>query len=224
MTAPNTLHTYFLLDRSGSMESIAGDVVGGFNTFVASQQADGPDAVMTLIQFDTQDPFEVLADAVSIGEVPALTRTSFQPRGGTPLLDAVGQTIGTATDRQASRKAAAEPEEEILVVIFTDGEENSSSTYSGEAIRQLIAAKEALGWTFAYLGANQDAFATGAKLGIDRGNVLNYVADTRGADMAFSDLSTNVSSKRAKMRRGAAHRGAVFMESTAAQEDFEDRA
>src|SRR4051812_31279763 len=61
MKTDRQLHIYFLLDRSGSMQSMATDVIGGFNAFLASQQADGPDALLTLVQFDSEDPHEVLA-------------------------------------------------------------------------------------------------------------------------------------------------------------------
>ena len=64
------LHIYFVLDRSGSMESMASDVVGGFNGFLADQQSDGADALMTLIQFDSNDSHEVLADALPIAKSP----------------------------------------------------------------------------------------------------------------------------------------------------------
>ena len=49
------VHIYFVLDRSGSMQSIAPDVIGGFNAFLAAQQADGSDALLTLVQFDSQN-------------------------------------------------------------------------------------------------------------------------------------------------------------------------
>jgi hypothetical protein len=48
------------------MQSIAPDVIGGFNAFLAAQQADGSDALLTLVQFDSQDPHEVLVDAAAI--------------------------------------------------------------------------------------------------------------------------------------------------------------
>ncbi len=75
------LHIFFLLDRSGSMEPMADDVVGGFNGFLATQKAEGHDAVMTLVQFDSQDPHEVLVNAKPIAEVRPLERAKFQPRG-----------------------------------------------------------------------------------------------------------------------------------------------
>ena len=72
-----TTHIYFVLDRSGSMEAIADDVIGGFNTFLDEQAADGPDAAMTLIQFDTGNPFEILAEAAPVREMIRLDRDSW---------------------------------------------------------------------------------------------------------------------------------------------------
>src|SRR5688500_9013338 len=118
-------HIGFVLDRSGSMATIAEDVVGGFNTFLADQQADGNDAVMTLVQFDSQDPFEVLADAVPVAEMVPLTAATFVPRGGTPLFDALSRAITHVTARQATLAELDVPLEDILVVAFTDGQENS---------------------------------------------------------------------------------------------------
>src|SRR5690606_34951540 len=81
-------HFYVLLDRSGSMASMVDDVIGGFNQLIADQQADGPDARITLVQFDSQDPQEVLIDARRVSVSRPLSRATFVPRGGTPLLDA----------------------------------------------------------------------------------------------------------------------------------------
>ncbi|MEY3925763.1 MAG: hypothetical protein RIQ63_1114 [Actinomycetota bacterium] len=89
-----TNHTYVLIDRSGSMESIASDVIGGFNALVAEQQANGPDAKITVIQFDSQDPAAVMVAGIPVLEMTKLDRSVYQPRGGTPLLDATGMLIG----------------------------------------------------------------------------------------------------------------------------------
>ena len=87
--ASQGVHVHLLLDRSGSMASIASDVIGGFNEFLRDQQAKPGDCRMTLVQFDSQEPFELLAEARNIGEVPALDGGSYRPRGATPLLDAL---------------------------------------------------------------------------------------------------------------------------------------
>jgi hypothetical protein len=105
------VHIYFVLDRSGWMQSIAPDVMGGFNAFLVAQQADGSDALLTLVQFDSQDPHEVLVDAAAIQSAPPLTSASFVPRGGTRLYDAMGHIIADATIRAERRRIENEPEE-----------------------------------------------------------------------------------------------------------------
>jgi Mg-chelatase subunit ChlD len=196
------LHIYFVLDRSGSMESMANDVVGGFNGFLAAQQSDGPDALMTLVQFDSNDPHEVLADAVLIANVPPLTRESFVPRGGTPLYDAMGHAITDATIRIEQRRSAREPDESILFVTFTDGEENRSVEYRREQLFDLVKKHEQEGWTFAYLGANQDAYAESGRVGFSASSTQNFKGDAQGSREAFANLSLSVSSRRSKMRSG----------------------
>ena len=89
-------------------------MVGGFNAFLAQQQADGHDAVMTLVQFDSQDPHEVLFDATPLAQVRPLERARFQPRGGTPLYDAMGHLIADATIRAEKMAIDGRPAEEVL--------------------------------------------------------------------------------------------------------------
>lgn len=201
MTTTN-LHIYFVLDRSGSMESMASDVVGGFNGFLAEQQSDGPDALMTLIQFDSNDSHEVLADAVPIAEVRRLTRESFVPRGGTPLYDAMGHAITDATIRIEQRRGKRQPDESILFVTFTDGEENQSVEYRREQLFDLVKKHEQEGWTFVYLGANQDAYAEGGRVGFSASSTQNFKGDAQGSREVFANLSRSVSQRRYKMRSG----------------------
>ena len=206
MTTPAlALHIYFVLDRSGSMQSIAADVVGGFNSFLAAQRADGADAVLTLIQFDSQDSHEVLCDGMPIAEVPELTAHTFIPRGGTPLYDAMGHAIADAAIRAEQRSAQGLPAEEILFVTFTDGEENQSVEYTRDKIFQLIKKREDDGWSFAYLGANQDAYAEGGKIGYAAASTQNFAATPAGAAAALSSLSSAVVRRRQKMRTGQAY-------------------
>jgi hypothetical protein len=80
------MHISVVWDRSGSMASIADDIVGGFNEFLGRQRGEDGEARMTLAQFDDQDPFEVLIDGVPVREVTVLPREAYQPRGTTPLL------------------------------------------------------------------------------------------------------------------------------------------
>jgi Mg-chelatase subunit ChlD len=211
MTDTTNLHIYFVLDRSGSMESIASDVVGGFNAFLADQQADGADAVMTLVQFDSHDPHEVLAEALPIADVARLTSATFAPRGGTPLYDAMGHTIADATIHAEGRRSTGEPDEEILFVTFTDGQENQSREYNRATLFELVKKREEKGWTFVYLGANQDSYEEGGRIGYSAGNTQNFTASPLGTEVAFASLSRSVGTRRAKMRRGEAYdKGDLF--------------
>ena len=110
MNAPSPIvHLYVLLDRSGSMVTMAEQVVAGFNRLLAEQQADGHDARMTLVQFDDHDVRELVFDAVPIAEVVPLGPSDFEPRGMTPLLDATGSIIDRAARRAAELAAAGQP-------------------------------------------------------------------------------------------------------------------
>ncbi|MHB1447000.1 MAG: vWA domain-containing protein [Acidimicrobiales bacterium] len=222
MTDKPNLHIYFLLDRSGSMASMATDVIGGFNSFLAAQQADGPDAVLTLVQFDSEDPHEVVTDAVPIAEVLPLDASMFQPRGGTPLYDAMGRLITDATIRAES--AARGAGEEILFVTFTDGEENQSREYTREKIFGLIKKREDKGWTFAFLGANQDAYAEAGQIGYSAANIQNFAADAVGTAAAFGSLSGSVARRRSRMRSGEHYDPRdLFEGNKAAEDDLRDR-
>ena len=194
------VHIYFLLDRSGSMESIRTDVIGGFNRFLAEQRQSEGECVMTLVQFDSQDPFEVLADAVPLAEVVELTEGTFVPRGSTPLYDAMGQAIATATIRAENREREGLPAEDILFITFTDGLENQSREYDRAKIFDLVKRREEASWTFAYLGANQDAYAEGGKIGYSAGSSQAWAADSRGTAVAFASLSASTSGYRAKSK------------------------
>jgi hypothetical protein len=213
------VHLYVLLDRSGSMASMADDVIGGFNHLIAEQQANGNDARVTLVQFDSGDPQEVIADSVPIAEMTPLDPATFVPRGATPLLDATGMLLGRAAARAARRDDEGRPAEEILVVSITDGHENASSEYTLTAVRQLIAAHTAAGWTFVFLGAALDVYGEAGGLGYDPRSVQSFVADGAGSSEAFASLSRSTSSKRELIRRAMAHDKGDFFVDKAAEAD-----
>ena len=160
----------FLLDRSGSMESCRNDTIDGFNTFIDSQKQFG--GTMTLCLFD--DQFETVYEKVPIEDVPVLTEDTFVPRGGTALLDAMGQVLKMKLSDDA------------MVIILTDGDENSSLTYTSAHVNDLVNLKP---WKFVYLGANQDAVLAATNLGIKTS--LGY--DVNRTPELFRTLSETVS-------------------------------
>jgi Mg-chelatase subunit ChlD len=193
---------YVLLDRSGSMESMRADVIGGFNNLLADQQADGPDARMTLVQFDSEDPQHVLTDAVRIRQVRPLTERTFRPRGGTPLLDATGDLITKAAVREQQRRTLGKRREVVTFVTITDGEENQSRRYSRQDIVRLVKDKEAAGWSFVFLGAGLDAYGEAGAIGYDPRSVQAFAPDGAGAGLAFQSLSAAMVTNRRKVRAG----------------------
>lgn len=210
--APTAPHFFVLLDRSGSMSTMRTDVIGGFNQLIADQQADGPDARITLVQFDTHDPQEILIDGRRITHARPLTEATFVPRGGTPLLDATGQLIARATVRQQERAVLGRRPEVITFITITDGEENQSRDYSRLEITKLVKAKEADGWTFAFLGAGLDAYAEAGGMGYDERSIQAFAPDGTGAAAAFGSVSSAMLARRGKLRRGEGYAVGDFYE------------
>ena len=207
-TTPQKAHIYFLLDASGSMGSLRSDVIGGFNAFCDDQRRDGAETLMTFVQFDSEDPHLVITDAKDLREIAPLTGDDYRPRGGTPLYDAMGQLITDATIRSEELKGA----EAVLFVVFTDGEENQSREYDRDKIFELVKRREAQGWTFVYLGANQDSYAAGGRVGFDDRSVQNFAASSDGVARAFGSLSKGMMKERGKMMRGEMRVAADFFE------------
>ena len=191
---------WFLLDRSGSMQGLTEDVVGGFNQFVADQALKPGKARLTAVQFDGTDPFEMIVDARRIEDVPELTSDVYQPRGVTPLYDAVGHLIKSADRRISYRAEKGHPEEDQLVIVFTDGLENASTKFERSKIFELIQDRMNADWTFVFMGANQDSYAEGHKIGLVDGNVQNYAATPESVKVAFSSVSRASMEFRGKSR------------------------
>src|SRR4051812_845577 len=123
-----------LLDRSGSMTSIAADMRGGFDQFVADQRAQPGDAVLTLVQFDHEGGLpniDTVYEAKPLADVPSLV---LEPRGTTPLLDALGRTIAEVGAR-LHRMPEAERPDRVLFLTITDGYENASVTHTKGSVR-----------------------------------------------------------------------------------------
>lgn len=164
-TKQTTLVT-LILDRSGSMESCKEQVIAGFNDYLKTLKEDDADiCLFTLVQFDLnmapgrQDICEAVYMGEAVANVAPLTAATYQPRGSTPLYDAVGMTIQRIDGAHVKFDRA-------LIIIMTDGHENASAEWDKEKLHALIQEKEALGnWSFVFLGANQNAWDEASKFG-----------------------------------------------------------
>jgi len=192
------VHISVVLDRSGSMGAIADDVVGGFNEFLDRQKQEEGEARVSLVQFDGQNPFEVLTDAIDVAEVRPLSRTTYRPRGNTPLFDAVGRMIARIDAGIALRKTHRLPEEDHVVLIITDGLENASREFDRATIFSLIEKRRADGWVFTFLGADQDAYAEGGRIGVAPMNRRTWEKSAAGVRKMYGDVAYSVSEHRSK--------------------------
>lgn len=173
-----------LLDRSGSMESVRGDMEGGFNTFIQEQQAAPGDCIVSLYQFDTQH--ELVYSGLHVGLVPKL---SLVPRGGTALLDALGFAMNETGRRLASMREEDRPEN-VLFIIITDGQENRSHEFSRTLIKEMVEHQtNVYKWTFTYLGANVDSFTEAGSIGIGASTTMDYMPTSGGIKGSFKSLS-----------------------------------
>jgi len=184
-----------VVDRSGSMQQRREDAEGGVNSFIETQGKEPGEALLTLVQFDTE--YDIVHSGVPIREVP---KYHLVPRGMTALLDAVGRAINETGERLAKMEEAARPGL-VIFVITTDGLENSSKEFKKDQIKEMIKhQQEKYGWHLTFLGANQDAFAEAGSLGIRAAGSAQYSMDKVAA--AYEATAGKVSRMRSQFRRG----------------------
>lgn len=174
----------FILDKSGSMGIIRDKAISGFNEYLQSLKSNKHDQNLSLVLFDTES-IETLYKNVPVKEVKPLNERTYKPLGGTPLYDACVNTIESLEAEVSKMKGKVA----VSVVIMTDGEENSSSEHDQKCLRDLVEHLQARGnYTFAYMGANQDAWANAAKMGISYGNTMAWASTAKGTQDAFRGL------------------------------------
>ena len=178
----------FIIDKSGSMEGLEKDTIGGFNSMLKEQQAVEGEAIVTTVLFNNR--YELLHDRIDIRAVSPLTEKNYTVGGNTALLDALGKTIRKIRDVQ-EHTAENYRAEKVLFIIITDGEENASREYSAERIKTRIEhQKQKYGWEFVFFGANMDAVLEAGKLGISAEYAQNYRADASGTSIAYTAMSS----------------------------------
>lgn len=184
-----------VLDRSGSMTSCREEAENGLNHFIKEQQKAQGYAYFTLVKFD--DKYEVAYNGVNIQEVEKCT---LEPRGMTALLDAVGKSINETGERLSKMEEDKRPGL-VVFVIVTDGQENSSHEFTKSQIKEMIEKQQTeFSWQFTFLGANQDAFAEAAGMGISAISTMTYSPNK--TDAVFYAASRNVGSMRENVSKG----------------------
>jgi len=168
--ATRTTIAHLLLDASGSMQNGKAETMQAFNTYIRGLR--GQDIRFTLSQFNTKG-VKVISENVPPSDVRQLNDETYLPDGGTPLYDAIAYTIQQAEEQAEERVGSVYPVDAVLIIIQTDGEENSSQQWRRNQIKELIEEKTGQGWQFVYLGKGINAMVGGRDIGAD---VVNHVA------------------------------------------------
>jgi len=185
---PNKTHIVCILDRSGSMEEVSDDAIGGFNKFLKDQKETEGEATMSVTLFD--DQYTPLYDgkSVTLDKVDALNDKTFVPRGGTALYDAIGKTIAR-TKEDFNKMSSSEKPNKVLVLIVTDGAENASREYTQAQIKELISEMKKKDWQFIFLCSTEDASTRATSMGISLGNTFQFTNTSHGTATLYSNVS-----------------------------------
>jgi uncharacterized protein YegL len=183
-----------ILDRSGSMANLANDTIGGFNKFIEDQKKVPGEALLTTVLFD--DQYEFLHDGVNIQDVKPITGKEYFARGMTALLDAVGRTINRVGEKLSKMNEADRPGK-VMVLIITDGYENSSHEFTRAQIKEMVEhQRNTYKWEFLFFGAKIDSFAAADGIGIAQARTANFGASSIGVSTTMDAMGIAASSYR----------------------------
>lgn len=190
----NLTELVFILDKSGSMAGLEKDTIGGYNSMLKQQRKEDGQCFITTVLFDNR--YELLHDRIDIRAVKPITNKEYRVGGSTALLDAIGKTVQKIVNVQKNTSEEYRAEK-VMFVIITDGEENSSRTFTASEVKDMIKLqKEKYGWEFIFLGANIDAVETAGRFGISPDRAAEYVPDSKGTELNFRVMSRAVSTFR----------------------------
>lgn len=194
MSDPNYTAVTLLIDRSGSMDEIRKAAEDGINEFIGSQRHTDGRRTIRVVQFDDPtwgDFCKTVCPSTDPKDIPKIT---IEPRGMTALLDAMGRTIA-----DFGAEIYEMPEDQrpgtVIFAVMTDGYENASTEFAWPLIKARVErAQKEDGWQILYLGANQDAFTVGGKLGVPRGRTMTYASTDHGTRSATQSLGAYTTS------------------------------
>lgn len=178
-----------IIDKSGSMQPLTEDVIGGFNALIEEQKKEG-ETVVTTIFFN--DSIKFIHERVNIKEIKPLDKRSYVPSGCTALLDAIGDGIAYVKSKHASTREDELPSHTIFS-IMTDGMENASREYSYKRIKEMIELQKKCGWDFIFQAANIDTEFEAGRLGIDTDKAMSFDASNDGVKLQMRCCSMMIS-------------------------------
>lgn len=183
-----------VVDESGSMSPLHDDTIGGFNTFLKEQKELPGEAILSLVKFNTT--VTKVHDCALLKDVKPLTKEDYIPLGGTSLFDALCVTINSLGNKLSAMKEEERPSR-VVVLVITDGQENSSREFSASQVKELVQEQQSkYNWEFVFIGANIDAFAAGTSLGFSGKQTAQYTASSAGTHKLYANVSRGVAAVR----------------------------
>lgn len=175
-----------ILDESGSMSSIEKQAIDGVNETMqtirsAQNKHEEQEHFVTFVSFNS-DGIKTIYDNMEADKVNEITNNDYCPACCTPLYDAMGVSL-------TKLRKSVDVEDVVLVTVITDGYENASQEYNGQAIKTIVESLKEKGWVFTYIGANQDVEKVAATIAIN--NTLSFSATTSGTKAMFAKESSS---------------------------------
>ena len=193
-TSAEPVQIICILDRSGSMQSLTEDVIGGYNSFLEKQKKEAGTAEVTTILFD--DQYEKISDAVNLKDVQNIDSSIYYARGNTALMDALGRTLMETLGKMEKEKICP-AKRRVLVMIMTDGLENASKEYNKAKIKAMIeATTKEYNWNYVFIGANIDSASEAQSIGINSNHSANYAPNRKGVRESFERMGEAASEVR----------------------------
>ena len=183
----------FILDRSGSMEGLERDTIGGFNSMIKKQKQSNGECLVSTILFDNH--VQIIHDRVDIRGISKMTPKDYHVQGCTALWDAMGRTIQHISNIHKYIREEDVPEHTVFI-ITTDGMENASHTYFADQVKSMVKRQQKEGWEFIFLGANIDAISTARSLGIREDRAATFTNDAQGIATNYEAVSCAIQALR----------------------------
>ncbi len=164
------------LDESGSMNSTRDTVISGVNEFLGDRAKDSEIRPVKIWINKFNSKSTTLVNGEDAKSVQNLTKETYSPNGWTALLDSVGESVSLIDTAIKGEKVKPD----VVVLIVTDGQENSSKEYTKETVKTLIESRTKEGWNFEYFGSSLDTFNDAKSLGISKGQTIMFSAAKTG--------------------------------------------
>ena len=194
---------HFIVDKSGSMSDCIPATINGYNeqvSMVKNMEAEFPEQDITigLSTFNNQTEHKYFMQMS--GMALKMNGQNYIPNGGTALYDAIGTSVEKLEEYRTV--SSEQIPTTVVVVILTDGYENSSRFYNLSQIKSKIQSLESTGnWTFSFIGATLDAADVAEQMSIKRSN--SFAFDKRNMESEVWDkLGDSMRSYSFKKRSG----------------------